>query len=83
MTTGDTYVLELFGTGLRYAANGQATATINGVAAQVQYAGAQPQYPGLDQVNILLPASLKGAGSVQVVVTIAGQAANTVTMTIN
>jgi len=83
MNATDTYVLELFGTGLRYSANGQATATINGAAVQVQYAGAQPQYPGLDQVNILLPASLKGAGSVQVVVTIAGQAANTVTMTIN
>jgi hypothetical protein len=83
MNSADTYVLELFGTGLRYVANGQATATINGAAATVQYAGAQPQYPGLDQVNILIPASLKGAGVVQVVVTIAGQAANTVTIAVN
>jgi uncharacterized protein (TIGR03437 family) len=83
MNATDTYVLQLYGTGIRYALSGEVSATINGVTAQVQYAGAQPQYPGLDQVNILIPSSLKGAGTVPVVVSVDGQAANTVTITIN
>src|ERR1035438_10147577 len=37
---------------------------------------AQPQYPGLDQINVLLPPSLAGAGDVVIQVTVDGQAAN-------
>ena len=84
MVATDTYVVELYGTGLRYAGNGTVTATINGQAVTVLYAGAQPQYPGLDQVNLLLPISLKGTGGpVTIVVTVNGQAANAVTVNIN
>jgi len=83
MNSTDTYFLELYGTGIRYATSGQVTATINGVAVKVTYAGAQPQYPGLDQVNLQIPYSLKGSGSVPVVVSVNGQTANTVTITIN
>jgi hypothetical protein len=83
MTAGDTYILQLYGTGLRYASGGQVSATIAGQTVQVLYAGAQPQYPGLDQVNLQIPASMKGAGTVQIVVTVNGQAANTVTITLN
>jgi uncharacterized protein (TIGR03437 family) len=36
----------------------------------------------LDQVNILLPTSLAGAGTVNVVLGVDGQAANVVTVTI-
>jgi uncharacterized protein (TIGR03437 family) len=81
MNSTDSYFLELYGTGIRYAPANGVTATINGVSVPVQYAGAQPQFPGLDQVNIgPLPASLAGKGTVNVVVTVAGQAANTVTV---
>ena len=45
-------------------------------------AGAQGQFPGLDQINVQLPASLNGSGVVNVVFTVAGQAANTVTVSI-
>ncbi len=70
--------LSLYGTGLRAAGLANVTATVNGVSAPVTYAGAQPSYPGLDQVNISLPASLAGSGMVPVVVTAGGVAANTV-----
>lgn len=82
MTSTDSYFLELYGTGIRYVPANGVTATINGVSVPVQYAGAQPQFPGLDQVNLgPLPAGLAGKGTVNVVVTVAGQAANTVTVT--
>ena len=82
MNSTDSYYLELYGTGIRYATSGQVTATINGQSVPVLYAGAQAQYPGLDQVDLQIPASLKGSGTVNVVITVNGQAANTVTVTI-
>jgi uncharacterized protein (TIGR03437 family) len=68
--------LQLYGTGLRYATN--VTATVNGTSVPAVYA-AQATYPGLDQVNLQIPQSLAGAGTVNIVVTADGQAANTVT----
>ena len=47
----------------------------------VQYFGAQGQYPGLDQINLQVPAGLAGAGVVNLVAT-AGQPANAVTINI-
>jgi uncharacterized protein (TIGR03437 family) len=44
------------------------------------YAGPQTQYPGLDQVDVLLPASLKGAGKVNTAITVGGQRSNIVTL---
>jgi len=63
---GKTIYLSLYGTGFRNAAPGSVYALINGVSVPVQYAGAQPTYAGLDQVNIPLPAWLAGAGEVQI-----------------
>jgi uncharacterized protein (TIGR03437 family) len=40
---------------------------------------AQSQYPGLDQINLQLRASLAGAGLVNIVITLDGNAASTVT----
>ena len=68
--------LELYGTGIGSSHN--VTATINGQAAQVQYAGPQSQFPGLDQVNVPLSLALRGAGIVPVVVTVDGHSSNTV-----
>lgn len=78
----DKVYLLLFGTGLRGAGQGQVTAAIGGTAITPAYAGAQGVDVGLDQVNVLLPYSLKGAGNVNVVVTAAGETANTVNVTI-
>jgi uncharacterized protein (TIGR03437 family) len=83
MNATDSFALELFGTGLRSATPGSVTATINGQSVSVLYAGAQPQFPGLDQIDIALPNSLKGAGVVTIIVTVNGQAANPITVTLN
>ncbi|MDR3698403.1 MAG: glycosyl hydrolase family protein [Candidatus Sulfopaludibacter sp.] len=71
--------LTLYGTGIRGETNlANVSATIGGVSVPVQYAGAQGQYPGFDQVNVQLPGQLHGAGTVNVVLGIDGQASNSV-----
>ncbi len=46
------------------------TATVNGVAAQVQYAGSAPgEVYGVMQVNVLLPTTLP-AGTLPIVITV-------------
>ena len=40
------------------------------------YAGPQPSFPGLDQINVTLPASLRGAGNATVVMVIGAQVSN-------
>lgn len=82
VTTGTAFLV-LYGTGIRNrSANAAVSCTINGTALAVAYAGPQPQFPGLDQVDVQLPASLKGAGPVKVLVTADGKVSNTVTITI-
>ena len=72
----DQVFLELYGTGIRGYKTGIA-ATIGGKAATAAFA-VQPQYPGMDQVNLLIDRSLTGAGEVDVVLTVDSVAANTV-----
>jgi uncharacterized protein (TIGR03437 family) len=77
----DQQYLVLYGTGIRGAAQSAVTATVNGISVPVIYAGAQPQFTAEDQVNLgPLPMSLKGAGVVNVVITVNGQSSNTVTV---
>jgi uncharacterized protein (TIGR03437 family) len=78
---GQVYLI-LFGTGFDTVAQGTTTATIAGVAAPVTYAGPQPSYPGLDQINILLPATLVGAGQAKIAVSMGTEALNTAFLTI-
>ena len=73
---GQQVYLCLFGTGIRNAAGDTVSVRINGLNAAVSYAGPQLGTPGLDQVNILLPAVLAGAGEVGVVLTAAGHTTN-------
>ena len=81
LASTDQLYLELYGTGIRHVASlSDVTATANGQSAPVQYAGAAPGYTGEDQVNIQIPSSLFQAGTVSVVLTVSGQAANTVTL---
>jgi uncharacterized protein (TIGR03437 family) len=74
----DQVFLVLYATGLRghSAASNSVTVTAGGVNTQVTYAGAQPHYPGLDQIDALLPRSLVGKGDVVIQVTVDGQPAN-------
>jgi len=73
--------LEVYGTGLRDAQ--AVTATVGGFAVPVLFFGAAPDDVGEDQINIgPLPSVLAGTGSVNIVLTADGQAANTVNITI-
>ena len=51
---------------------------IGGMILPVQYAGPQGQYPAFDQVNVLLPPSLAGSGTANVVLNEDGVASNAV-----
>ncbi|MEP7338398.1 MAG: hypothetical protein ABI977_11740 [Acidobacteriota bacterium] len=79
----DQVVLVLFGTGWRNRSSLSAVdVRIGELAASVLYAGAQPTLVGVDQINVLLPRSLAGRGHVDVIATIDGFAANTVSVSI-
>jgi uncharacterized protein (TIGR03437 family) len=70
-----TYVA-LFGTGIRNAPAESVAVFIDGASVPVLYAGPQPEFDGLDQVNIQLPLTLRGAGEVDLVVQAAGVLSN-------
>jgi uncharacterized protein (TIGR03437 family) len=55
--------LSLYGTGFAQAIAAQSSCTAGSVGVPITYAGPEIQIAGLDQVNLLLPASLAGAGS--------------------
>jgi uncharacterized protein (TIGR03437 family) len=74
----DQVFLILYGTGFRAAGTAGTSMTIGGQNAQVSFAGPQGAFAGLDQVNVLVPRSLAGSGSVSIVLTASRQNANTV-----
>jgi len=71
-----TYVA-LYGTGIRGAPSGSVAVLIDGRTVPVLYAGPQPEWEGLDQINIDLPLTLRGAGEVDVVIEAGGVLSNT------
>ena len=77
----DQVYLALFATGVRRAPQSLVTVSIGGVNAPVSFAGAQGSYPGFDQVNVQLPASLAGRGDVPVVLSVGSNHANTARIT--
>ncbi|MBS1788550.1 MAG: hypothetical protein JST85_12550 [Acidobacteria bacterium] len=79
----DIVLLIPYGTGLRgFSDLANVKATIGGVNAPIFFAGPAPGFVGLDQVNMLIDRSLIGKGTVDVVLTVDGKIANTVTITI-
>jgi uncharacterized protein (TIGR03437 family) len=81
---GDKVYLVLYGTNIRNRSSLSAiTVTVGGSSAVVEYAGAQGQLVGLDQINVLIaPApGFEGLAQINVVVTVDGVAANTVKVT--
>ncbi len=86
-----TYIV-LFTTGLRNApsvnpsdGNGMAeavTATIQNTAATVSWAGPAPGFSGTDQVNLIIPPEMAGAGTVGIKLTVAGRSSNITTIKI-
>jgi uncharacterized protein (TIGR03437 family) len=76
----DRIFIELYGTGARKRTSlDNVTCTIGGVSAPVAFVGAQGVI-GLDQINIEVPASVRGRGEVPLVLTVDGEVANTVTL---
>ncbi|MFN7945897.1 MAG: hypothetical protein U0Z53_11135 [Blastocatellia bacterium] len=81
--TTDRVYIALFGTGVRGRTDlGKVSVSIGGQAATVDYAGAQGQYVGLDQINVLIPRALAGRGETDLVLTVDGKIANTVRVSI-
>jgi uncharacterized protein (TIGR03437 family) len=75
--------LNLFGTGIRNRSSlSSVIVTIQGNSVPVLFAGPQGYYVGLDQVNVAVPLSLRGSGETDLVLTVDGQAANTVRVNI-
>ena len=77
----DQLYLIAYGTGWRNRSSLAAVnCTLGGTNADVIFAGAQGSLAGLDQANILIPRSLAGRGSVDVVLRVDNKTANTVTI---
>jgi uncharacterized protein (TIGR03437 family) len=72
--------LILYGTGFRNASAHSIQALMGGDEVPILFFGANPDFAGLDQVNIQLPASLKGRGLIEVTVVVDGVASNSITL---
>ncbi len=71
----------LYATGVRHCSDiSKVVAQFNAANGQVQYAGDQRQYAGLDQINLAVPAGLTGTVTIRLWVD--GVAANPVTVTL-
>jgi uncharacterized protein (TIGR03437 family) len=79
LASGPVY-LTLYATGLRAAATSSVIVTIGGIAVPALFAGPQPQFIGLDQVNVLLPQALRGRGIVDVRITTGSTSSNSATI---
>jgi uncharacterized protein (TIGR03437 family) len=79
----DQVYLELYGTGFRGLSSlAAAGVRIGGVSAEVLYAGAQGSFAGLDQLDVLVPRSLRGRGEVDVVLEVDRRTSNAVRVNI-
>ena len=83
ISNGDPVYLIAYGTGFR-AANADVAVSIGEIGAPVLYAGPQGVVAGTDQFNILIPPDLAAGGQrvVPLILTAAGQIANTVNLTV-
>ncbi len=78
-----TVYLTLYGTGIRNLSSLEnVNVAMNGVSVPVLYAGAQPQFEGLDQVNVQMTSNLRGSGETKIVLTVDGHTSNTVTVNV-
>ena len=74
-------VLTLYGTGWRNITKlSDVVVTIGGERAEVLFAGAQPSFLGLDQINVRIPRTLAGRGEVSITVVADGKISNPVSI---
>ena len=64
--SGPPVYLSLYGTGFDAATNADSSCSATGLVMPATYAGPQGEFPGLDQVNVLLPKSLAGTGAIRI-----------------
>ena len=76
LSANSNVVVELYGTGLRHGNSSTVTATAAGQQLLVQYSGAQSTLLGLDQVNMLIPQTFSGSGTVTINLAVDGVPAN-------
>jgi uncharacterized protein (TIGR03437 family) len=76
----DQNTLVLYGSGIRNAS--KVGVLFDTVTADVAFFGAQPQFAGLDQINVRIPSNLAGHGKTQIALTADGQSANQLLMQI-
>ena len=75
--------LTLYGTGIRNRSSlDNVLVTINGISLPALYAGPQPNFAGLDQINIQLTPDLAGGGVSSIVIKVDQHQANTVILNI-
>jgi len=83
LVVGRPVYVSLYGTGVRNLNSlSNVAVTIHGLSVPVLYAGPAPNFQGLDQVNVALLLGLIGSGESDVVLTVDGKTANTVTINI-
>jgi uncharacterized protein (TIGR03437 family) len=82
--SGNAFVyLTLYGTGIRNRSSlDNVLVTVNGVSLPALYAGPQPNFAGLDQINLQLTPALSGSGVANIVIKVDQHQANTVTVAI-
>jgi uncharacterized protein (TIGR03437 family) len=74
---GSLVYLSFYGTGIRGRSSLAAVgARVGGRDVPLLYAGPQEGFPGLDRVDIFLPADLRGSGPVDVAVSVEGEWSN-------
>jgi uncharacterized protein (TIGR03437 family) len=79
LAPGTQVFLVLYGTGIKGRSSLNAVSVVmGGAAGSVTYAGVQGDFPGLDQIDVQVPASLAGMGEVDLKLTVDTLAANTV-----
>jgi len=86
---GDAVELYATGLGLTSASNRldvavqQPTVTVGGVSCPVTFAGAAPNYVGLDQINCTIPTGIAASVSAPVVITSGDRISNTATLAVD
>ncbi|NOT62441.1 MAG: hypothetical protein HOP19_19725, partial [Acidobacteria bacterium] len=71
------HIAVFFGTGLRFQ-SGALSATAAGIALTPAYAGVQGQLVGLDQINLIIPETLRGKGETELIFLFDGRNANAI-----
>jgi uncharacterized protein (TIGR03437 family) len=69
--------VSFFCTGIHEIEESNVAVWVAGNSVPVLYAGPQPEYDGLDQINVLVPMALSGSGEVDVVIRANGVLSNT------